>query len=166
MTTYSYDSIVDRFTTVEDVHLAATQIDSLLVALYKTDKEAFVHALQNNLHRNLSDSLMQALTDQHISLEDHDALEQYCKGLKHFLSSLPLLQLTLAYHPNNEQIEKLSEWARSQTNKPVILELHYNPYILGGAIITFEGKYLDLSLKKKLDAVYEAKRGEVMGMLT
>lgn len=165
MTTYSYSSILDEVKTVEDLRLVASEIDMLLVTLYKTDKEIFVKRLHTKLQRNLTDSLTLSLNQQNVSLENHEQLQQYFTGLKQFLAALPLLQLTIPYHPSNEQVEKLSDWARRETNKPVILQIQYNPTLLGGAVITYEGRYTDLSLKKKLDAVYATKKEEILAIL-
>lgn len=164
MSTYHYDRILDDIKTVEDLHLIAAEIDMLVVSVYKSDPAVFRNAL-SNLQRNLTDAITLSLKEQNISFDNHQELQHYFHGLKQFITSLPVLQLTLAYHPNNEQIEKLVAWARQTTEKPIILQLHYNQHILGGAIITFEGRYLDLSLKKKLDIAYESKRNEVLAML-
>lgn len=165
MTSYNYDRILEDIKTVEDLHLIAAEIDMLAESVYKANPEIFKHTLNTNLQRNLTDALTLSLTEQAISFDNHQALQQYFHGLKQFITTLPILQLTLAYHPSNEQIEALALWARQQTGKPVILQLHFNKHLIGGAIITFEGRYIDLSLKKKLDLAYEAKREEILSML-
>lgn len=165
MSKYHYDRVLDDIKTVEDLHLISAEIDMLMESVYKTDPEIFKHALNTNLQRNLTDALTLSLTEQHIALDNHQELQHYFTGLKQFITSLPVLQLTLAYHPNNEQIEAIAAWARLQTGKPVILQIHYNKDMLGGAIITFEGRYADLSLKKKLTQVYETKRDDVLALL-
>lgn len=165
MTTYTYDKVLEEIRTIEDLRLVASELDRLMVSLYNADAGAFKTLLTTNIQRSLSDAITQSASEQQLSLDNYEQLEQYFSGLKQTLMKLPVLQLTLAYRPTNEHIISLSEWIRRETNKSVVLQLHYNQNILGGAIITFEGRYLDLSLKTKLASVYESKRADVMAMI-
>src|SRR5690606_21777939 len=126
------------------LHLVSSEIDMLITSVFKADQEAFKNALNDKLHRNLSDSIAHSLSVHEIAYNDYTSLQRYFNGLKEFLTSLPVLQLTLAYNPKNEQLETISEAVRRQTGKPVILQIHHNPQMLGGAVITFEGRYIDL----------------------
>lgn len=165
MSTYTYESIIQEIRTLDDLQLLARQIDALLVALFKPSLESFTDTLNRKLQRTLGTTLILSLRQQNISLDNREQLQIYFNGLRDYIAHLPMLQLIIAYHPSNEQIEQLSDWARAQTGKPVILQLIYNKEILAGAVITYQGRIADLSLKKKLAPVYETKREEILEFL-
>jgi len=165
MSKYNYDLVLQDIRTLDDLRLMSGQIDQLLVSLFKATSDDFNDTLQTKLQRTLGTHLMLSLKSQNIRLDNQEQLQLYFTGLREYISHLPVLQLTLAYHPTNEQVEQLSEWVRAETVKPVILQLIYNKIVLGGAIITYQGRIIDLSLKKKFERVYETKREEILGLL-
>ena len=165
MSKYTYDTVMQDIRTVDDLYLLSGQIDKLLVNLFKATTEVFNDTLRTKLQRNLGNSLMLSLKSQNIALDNHEQLQIYFNGLREYIAHLPILQLTIAYHPSNEQIESLSDWARRETGKPVIIQPIYNKQILGGAIITYEGRIADVSLRRKLESVYESKRNEILALL-
>lgn len=62
-----------------------------------------------------------------------------------------LLDLKIAFQPDQKFIEKLFFWVRQNCPENVILNFSYEPMVLGGAEISFNGKYIDLTLRKILD---------------
>jgi hypothetical protein len=75
--------------------------------------------------------------------------------LKEKLQNLPVLTLTLSFFPDAKTIEKLSTWVKSNIANQVIIDFQNDSEILGGAQISYNGKYLDDSLKKKLDEYFQ-----------
>ncbi|MFW6282471.1 MAG: F0F1 ATP synthase subunit delta, partial [Minisyncoccales bacterium] len=53
--------------------------------------------------------------------------------------------------PSKEFIEKISNKIEKEVGEKVILNLIINHKITGGIIIEYRGKYLDLSLSKKIN---------------
>lgn len=166
MTESPYQRIFEQIRTVEDVRLTANSIDLLLVSLYKTHNGMFQETLSASVERGLAESILLTLQEQNIGLSDYARLETFFSALKQQLAAIHTLHLTLAYHPTNEQVEQLSDWVRQATRSFVVLEIRVNPDQIAGAVITYKGKYVDLSLKKKLSAVYQTKREEILSMLT
>jgi F0F1-type ATP synthase delta subunit len=70
--------------------------------------------------------------------------------LKKYLLSFPQIKLTLAFSPSLEFLKKISDWLIKETHQKVILDVFINPKITGGVIVEYKGKYLDLSLAKKI----------------
>jgi F0F1-type ATP synthase delta subunit len=165
MKTYVYDDLLADLRTVDDLHHIAAEIDTLLVSVFQTNPAIFKSTLETKLQRNIGTILSEMLRKQGVAFEDHEQIQAFFTGLQTYLAHLPVLQLTLAYHPTNEQIEELSDWIRTKTAKPVILHVHYDIRVIGGAIITYGGKYADKSLKKRMESVYEAKKPEILAML-
>lgn len=65
--------------------------------------------------------------------------------LEEAIKKLEMVQLTLAYEPSPQDIEAFFKVAGN------ILDISKDPRILGGAVVSYQGKYGDHSLRKKLD---------------
>lgn len=165
MSKYTYESILQDIRTLDDLRLLTGQIDGLLTNLFKATNSQFQDMLHTKLQRTLGNSLILSLKQQGINLDNQEQLQVYFDGLREYIAKLPILQLVIAYHPTNEQLEQISDWARMTTGEPIILSLIYNKNILGGAVITYQGRVTDLSVKKKLEAVYETKQEEILNLI-
>lgn len=73
-------------------------------------------------------------------------ISEFLKELKEILQSLPILKLELAFLPSRSFLEKISLFL----GKKIVLDVKVNPEIVGGAILEYKGKYLNLSLEKKV----------------
>ena len=73
--------------------------------------------------------------------------------LKQDLEGMSVLELTLAFEPDEETISMIYSWGKDNLGKNILLSLKTDPEIVGGAIISFEGKYNDVSAAKKLEGV-------------
>lgn len=73
-------------------------------------------------------------------VKEDPQLDQVEKSLK----SVEIVQLTLAYDPGTADIEAFFK----ETGK--ILDVSVDRRILGGAVVSYQGKYGDFSVRKKL----------------
>ena len=64
---------------------------------------------------------------------------------------LPVLKIHLAFLPTPSFIKELSDWLKRNLKRKVLLDVEVNPAIVGGAILEYKGKYLDLSLRRELE---------------
>ena len=62
-------------------------------------------------------------------------------------------------------IEKLSGWVKTNVTDETLLDFEINPEILGGALISFNGKYLDESLSKKMEEIFSNQKEELLKTL-
>jgi len=68
--------------------------------------------------------------------------------LEETVKKLEVVQLTLAYEPSPQDIEVFFKAAGK------ILDISKDARILGGAVVSYQGKYSDYSLKKKLESYF------------
>ena len=68
-----------------------------------------------------------------------DKEEQPTKELEKYLRSLPEIKLEIAFSPENNFLEKISQWFEKELGQKIILDLTVNPKIVGGAIIEYQG---------------------------
>ena len=78
---------------------------------------------------------------------------EFLENLKRKLDSLPVLKMVLAFSPPPATIERISQFLENELGRKIILDLTCNPEIIGGAILEYEGKYINLSLAKNLEKI-------------
>lgn len=79
--------------------------------------------------------------------------EQYLSTLKKELLDLPIAEIIIAFVPNNRDTMEIVRAVRGDINQNAVVDIQVNPHLIGGAIVSFEGKYHDGSLITKLENV-------------
>lgn len=157
-----YSDILRHVKTVDQARGLSSEIDVLLDSLFKTDNKAFEKAL-NSISAIDAEVLKSAFggLKNNISPNNLSTIKEYLTQLKEEIQKLKILKLSLAFDPSEDTIGNLFTWVWENLGERHILDIQKDQTILGGAIIEFEGKYKDLSLKKKLDEVFATKREEI-----
>lgn len=75
---------------------------------------------------------------------------KYLEELKQALLKLPIVELTIAFSPSQNDINEVLAAIRSEINPEAIIDISVNPYLIAGAQIIYEGKYHDGSIASKL----------------
>jgi len=127
-----------------DVTALINEIDILVDSLYRTGEDSYAKVL----HTKIGVESAKLFSEAH---DDKETRKQSLLQLKSDLTNLVPLRLTLAFYPTPESVDKIVTWARTNIDKAVIMDYVVDSTILGGAIIEYQGKYADLSLRKKLD---------------
>ena len=70
--------------------------------------------------------------------------------------------MSLAIDPTPETIDRLFDWVKKNLGEGIVLDIDKDESILGGAIISFDGIYNDLSLRKTLEGIFQTKKDEIM----
>ena len=105
---------------------------------------------------------MEAFMKGNISFEDKTMIKEYLIGLREQLQKFKVLKLSIAFEPREFTIDNLLAWVLKNLGFGIVLDIKTDKTILAGTIIEFEGKYKDLSLKKKLEEVFASKREEII----
>lgn len=128
------------------------EIELLRKSLYQVGS-GFEQTLQKNLRSESAAALSQFLQKDKTREQKEASLNE----LKEALLKLPLLHLTIAVAPSASGIDTITEKARTYFGADVVLDIVIDPALYGGAEVSYEGRYVDLSLKSKMDD-YFAKR--------
>lgn len=70
--------------------------------------------------------------------------------------------LITAVKPTKRFILNLQAELQKKLKQKVTLNLKTEPGILGGAVITYQGYYFDMSLKRKLEEYFEKNKKAVL----
>lgn len=165
-----YSDILGSIKTVDQARSLSSEIDVLLDSLFKTEKgfEIGLNSISAYHSQMLKESLAgngvasQGVASQGEALQAQSMIKEYLEGLKDEIQRLKTIKLTLAFEPKQPTIDNLFAWTTQNLGSGFILEIAVDKTILGGATVEFEGKYEDLSLKKKVEEVFGRKREELM----
>ncbi len=126
-------------TTKADIDTIIGEIDILSDSLFRTGEADFEHTLKTKIR----------LATAKFFADKRDDLE----NLKTQLLSAKIVKLTLAFEAKTSDAENILAWLRKNIDPNCVLDLAYDKTILGGAVIEFEGKYMDMSLRKQMEAL-------------
>ena|SRR5579871_3601017 len=101
------------------------------------------------------DLFMTLLRNSLISLESPSGLQGFMDTLRERILSLPVISITIAFEPQEQTIQQLTEWFATQKNMQVLFDLHVDPGILGGATFSFNGKFADFSIKPTFQQIIQ-----------
>jgi len=93
---------------------------------------------------------MDKLKDLPIAFSDKSNVAEELKEAKDLLLNANILDLTLYMEPDASFISKLYSWFSKNDFKNFLLNINVDPKICGGLLISFNGKYVDLSVKAKV----------------
>ena len=120
-----YSDILDQVTTKPELDALLGEIDIYRDNMYRLGKESAREVLVK--YKDELDKLRQAALD------------------------LPVVRLTLALELPGSWMLEVTNWVIRAVGKAVVLDMAVDKQILGGAIVSYKGKYGDFSLRKKLD---------------
>lgn len=87
----------------------------------------------------------------------------FFENLKKYLQNLPQVKIVIAFRPKKEFINKISLWLEKEINQKVILDLAFNPEIVGGALIEYQGRQVDFSLAKEIKSLFNHRAPHAAG---
>ncbi len=145
--------------TVEDRRIFFEELELLMAGLYKQGENSFDNILKNRVRVSIAQALREVFQDQSVSKE------RYFNDLKERLDSLRIFEITLAFEPSQRFLEELFSHVNAVYGGGIILDLTYNPRIVGGCVVTFAGKYRDYSLRKTIDDYLTNHQNDILKFL-
>ncbi|MBA3724697.1 MAG: hypothetical protein H0W89_07510 [Candidatus Levybacteria bacterium] len=119
---------------------------------------------------NLPPALAQVMKDSYlqepVTHENQSLVHKHVEDLKDKLRTLRVVQLTLAFQPNEEAIAIFSDWVKKNITVDTIIDLQFDKTIVGGALLIADGQYKDYSVRKKLAGRFQIQRDEIVGLLS
>ena len=149
------------FDTLTENIYTKVQLDSLLGQMEEASRWVYKGG-SKTLSEKLSGKVSEGFRQKLAKLEGAAALPPSAKEMSDFLQNLektlektPVLKLKLAFLPDAEFLDKLSDWVRKQAGKRVFFDIEVKEDIIGGCIFEYEGEYRDYTLGAKLESVLE-----------
>jgi F0F1-type ATP synthase delta subunit len=133
--------------TYKNLQVLVTELNAVLLGLIGRTQGDVADVLKKTSPR-YCDVLLKYLEAKEAFTREKAAreLEALAKSLK----SVNELELTLAVNPTEDFVSGCFAWVQKNVGEDVVLNIKKDPALVGGAKITYKGKYLDYSLARKL----------------
>lgn len=149
------------FTYVRTTHEASellTHIDILLSQYFKVQKDPFEKIAYEVLSPVIAQEIHKIFSGKNLSWSNPEEVKAFLTGLKATVQQCEVMTITVSYEPAGEDITAFANWSRTNFAQNILLEIHVDPAIIGGAVIIYKGNYIDHSLKKKLTDYFTKDR--------
>ncbi|MFA6982050.1 MAG: hypothetical protein WC243_03455 [Patescibacteria group bacterium] len=134
----------DEIMTTEDIARVRFDIQTATEALYRKDGGADV-------------SVLHPLVQGKLTAGNKETVVDSLKRLEQDLDTYSVLNISVPSVPQREFVRKICVWLMRTLGKKIVLSLTFDSTLLGGCTLSYEGKYLDHSLKKMADEYFEKK---------
>lgn len=136
------------------------------VASFTSEIDTFV--LENTLDSISQDSaqkIMLFFSKNNLDIHDKDTISNFSQTLKDLLKKFKVIKLVLAFDPSFKTLQNIHNFVKDTVGVRYILDIEIAKDILGGAIVIFNGKYNDFTLKKSIEDTFEAKKKEIQAFI-
>ena len=133
--------LLTKLRTKEDLEILKGELDLLENALYQTDKK-----YDDVIHNDIRSWVSEIILNESIKTE----MPVYIKELKNDLANIPIISASINFEPSTSFLELISDWLKKYVNEKMVVDLLLNSSTLGGIQLSYKGKYIDLSLRKKI----------------
>jgi len=149
-----YFDLITSLRTTQEVAGFASEIDTFM--------------LENTLDSISEDSakkIMRTFSKNNLDINNKNIVVSFFKTLKELLKKLKVIKLVLAFDPTRKTIENIHNFVKNIVGIGYILDIEISEDVLGGAVIIFNGKYYDFTLKKSIEDTFEVKNKEIQMLL-
>ncbi|MFV1916995.1 MAG: F0F1 ATP synthase subunit delta [Patescibacteria group bacterium] len=154
-----YKDISAKVRTTQEVTRLEEEVDLLLASVYKVDKGTFEEVLDRQVRVWIAQAIKEKMAKEGIGKEE------FLRDLKEKIGKIKVLRVTLAFELTEASLDRLHNWVAANVEGSTVFEISYNPTLLAGAIVTYEGRYKDYSLRKKFSGYFETNGKKLMKML-
>lgn len=132
-------------------------LDHLQTA-YFHKKQGFVEALATEIPFPLNELLKKLAVENNVNFENTAEVDSFLSRVRDDIQTIPHLSLTISMEPTMELIVAINQWIIINLRKAIILDFVVDPKIVGGATIAYQGKIIDHTLKKRIDAMTQTAK--------
>lgn len=150
---------MDIYSTVytkRDLLLFYKEVDQLVDSIFKTDTD-FSKSSSSILGKDKKQNVEEYLRANNIDFKNPVAIKETLLKIKKLGEAFPVVSLTLAFEPTEKILKDISFWFIKRLNTKVILDIDYERAFIGGALISYGGRYKDYSLREKIDKYFSSK---------
>lgn len=143
--------------TYEDSTSLQSSLEDLILSLsgsLKVGKSLF----REKLYADQLNFVEDYLKTRKVDLSDKEKILEALNQLQEDLKRVTPVDLGVAVEPDDSFKEAIVAWLSKNVSERVLPRYKVDPAFVGGAKVTYNGIYLDLSLRKKIDESSILKR--------
>lgn len=146
-------NLSEFFTTKNQATEFIVKLDQIIATIFETKFDLEV-ALGKYFSFSQKDKFLKLLRLNKINSKNPTELKQFFEKIKESVSEMKVINLKLAFEPSEKNLVNFSNWFRMNVKKQFLFEITVDPKIVAGVEINFDGKYLDFSIRKTLDQMF------------
>lgn len=156
-----YFDLITSLKTTREVEEFVSEIDALLLTFFKSERISMEEAL-NSISAGYVKKIMEIFSKNNLDINDRDTVKDFFDSLKELTKKLKVIKLVLAFDPTLKTIENIHNFVKENIGIGYILDIEISEDILGGAIVVFNGKYCDSTLKKEIENAFTLKNKDIL----
>lgn len=156
-----YSDLTNSIKTTRDLNEISQEIDKLSESIFRTSLQSFDSSL-NEISVKTGERIKNTFLKNNLDVSNKETIKDFLISLKKKLQEFKTIKLTIAFEPSHSTIENIYNWVISALDNSFILDIEVNENVLGGAVVVFNGQYTDLTIKKTIKEIFDAKRKEIL----
>ena len=152
------DKLLQNITTKRQVERLLEEIEIIRKGLFEAEEGALESLLKNKVRAETAEIIRETFSKAGVDKKE------YLDRVEELIIKMPNVSLILAFEPSEGAVERFYSKISEATGKQVLLNIVYEPQIIGGAVIIFNGRYRDYSFKKIFKLEFEKGRNEILNM--
>lgn len=136
------------------------ELELLQNSLYVTGDGDFDHLLHHGVNIELSEAIQIQLRNMEKGTAQ-DVRKALLEMITNSVKNLKVIKMEIPVTPSEEMVRKIHRWIIDKTNAENIIDWAVDENIIGGARITFEGKYMDCTLNQAWEDSWQEIRQEI-----
>jgi F0F1-type ATP synthase delta subunit len=125
-----------------------SSLDKILSELFKKQRTTS-DILDKSAPFPLSDDLRKLAKEHDANIEDQIQADKFFGDVREAIMNLPILTITTGISPTLEFIREINGWVIANINGFIAIDFVVDRSLIAGAIINFNGKSRDYSVKKQ-----------------
>lgn len=150
-----YSEVLNAISTVFEMEQLMQAIAALKTAMYKTEAHVYEETFRAKVPLHLADLMRRNIP------EDRDKGVEYLEGLKEAMEGMPVVTITMAFHPTEGFLAELGGSLKELMQKQVLVDIRVRRLLLGGARVEYGGRFKDYSVRHRLTEILDDQSGRI-----
>lgn len=152
-----FEEFAKRIKTTEEVAFFLDEISFLQKIIFKERKVPLIERSRGKISQEFW-KLIENLEKENLMPKDPEGQFLFFEKFKEYLKNLPKMKIEIAFLASDQFLKRVTDYLEENFGQKIILDLTFNPKIVAGAIIEFSGKYLDFSLAKEIEKIFQKNK--------
>lgn len=152
--------------TIKEAEEFCSEASFVLNNIYNVGNNNVNQILSKHSSEKTAGIIKRILADNKVLPSDFASCEKILNEMIEQIKKMKIVRLTLAIQPSDDLLDRISQWVNENLGKNNLIEIDKDEQILGGAILSIDGKYKDFSLKKSLSDIFQTKKAELVSIIS
>ena len=160
-----YFDLITSLKTTQEVDNLSSEIDMLMSKLFQSEKILLEKAL-TSVSVDSAKKITEIFEKFNLDMTDKAIVRDFLDTLADLIKKFKVIKLILAFDPTRATIENIHEAVSENIGIGYILDIEVDESVLAGAIVIFNGKYKDYTIKKAIEETFQNKKQDVLKFIS